>query len=90
MKLWVRVRQLEREEQREREENEKLLEGGQTGGGSATNEAVGESQVVRERRIEREREEKEKLLKGGKAGDGSATSEGVALRHAAQYMMYAC
>ena len=32
-----------------------MLEGGQAGGGSATNEAVGESQVVRERRIERER-----------------------------------
>ena len=40
-----------------------MLEGGQAGGGSATNEAVGESQVVRERR--REKEEKEKLLKGG-------------------------
>ena len=40
-----------------------MLEGGQAGGRSATNEAAGESQVVRERR--REREEKEKLLKGG-------------------------
>ena len=64
-----------------------MLEGGQAGGGSATNEAVGESQVVRERRIERERErereEKEKLLKGGKAGDGSATSEAAARLSAA-------
>ena len=60
-----------------------MLEGGQTGGCSATNEAVGESQVVRERRIEREREEKEKLLKGGKAGNSSATSEAAELRHAA-------
>ena len=32
-----------------------MVEGGQAGGGSATNDAVGESQVVRERRIERER-----------------------------------
>ena len=39
---------------------------------------MGESQVVRERRIERE--EKEKLLKGGKAGDSSATSETAAIR----------
>ena len=59
-----------------------MLEGGQVGGGSATNEAVDECQVVRERRIEREREEKEKLLKGGKVGDSSATSEAMALRHA--------
>ena len=40
-----------------------MLEGGQTGGGSATNEAAGESQVVIEGRGERE--EKEKLLMGG-------------------------
>ena len=40
-----------------------MLDEGQAGGGSATNEAAGESQIVRERR--RERERKEKFLKGG-------------------------
>ena len=38
-----------------------MLEGGQAGGGSATNEAAGESQVVREKKKrERERERERK------------------------------
>ena len=45
----MRARHLERRGERKREEKEKLLEGGQAGEGSATNEAAGESQVVRER-----------------------------------------
>ena len=61
----VRARQLERrEEKRDREEKEKLLEVGEAGGGRATNEGEAlthatprkkEDRLVRTRHLERER-----------------------------------
>ena len=39
-KMQCLIRGLEREEERDRDEKEKLLEGGQAGGGSAINEAA--------------------------------------------------
>ena len=59
----LRASQLEREEERDRDEKEKLLEGGQAEGGRATNEAVllrhtaqreKKHRPVRARQLERE------------------------------------